>query len=111
MIPIRLPVPPLSSNLTKSQQNSISQKKSSFSYRIQKLLPDIAYDFTSESRISITLLLGFRACKDLDNGVKYFIDNLAKKYKFNDRQVFELIIRKQVVNKGSEFIEFSIKRF
>jgi Holliday junction resolvase RusA-like endonuclease len=46
---------------------------------------------------------------DIDNPVKPFMDILQKKYKFNDKDVFELVIKKQIVKKGCEKIEFHIE--
>jgi hypothetical protein len=46
---------------------------------------------------------------DWDNPIKPFQDILQKKYKFNDRDVFKAVIEKEIVKKGNEFIEFSIK--
>lgn len=45
---------------------------------------------------------------DIDNGLKPTIDVLQKKYGFNDRDIFELYVKKEVVKKGCEFIEFEI---
>lgn len=46
---------------------------------------------------------------DVDNGAKPFIDLLQKKYNFNDRDIYELTIRKEDVKKGMEFIEFEFE--
>lgn len=49
---------------------------------------------------------------DIDNGVKPFVDVLQKKYGFNDRQIYELHVKKIIVPKGEEYItfEFSEKK-
>jgi hypothetical protein len=46
---------------------------------------------------------------DVDNVVKPFLDILQKKYNFNDRYIFRLIVEKVIVVKGAEFVEFYIK--
>ena len=46
---------------------------------------------------------------DWDNPIKPFQDILQKRYNFNDRDVFRAVIDKEIVKKGDEFIEFSIK--
>ncbi len=46
---------------------------------------------------------------DIDNPTKMFLDILQKKYKFNDSQIWELILKKVVVPKKSEFVKFSIE--
>ena len=45
---------------------------------------------------------------DWDNPVKPFQDVLQKKYGFDDRRIVEATVRKQLVSKGSEYIQFSI---
>jgi Holliday junction resolvase RusA-like endonuclease len=47
---------------------------------------------------------------DVDNVVKPFIDILQKKYEFNDKYIFRLIVEKKIVAKGADFIEFYIKK-
>ena len=47
---------------------------------------------------------------DIDNGLKPFIDILQKKYKFNDRDIYELSVKKEIVKKGYEFIKFNIQK-
>ncbi len=46
---------------------------------------------------------------DIDNGLKPFIDCLVKKYNFDDRQIYELNVKKVIVKKGLEYIKFEIK--
>ena len=44
---------------------------------------------------------------DIDNMIKPFLDILQKKYKwFNDRDLYELQIRKEIVKKKQEYIYF-----
>lgn len=71
-----------------------------------KLNPQtIQYD-----RIGINIVFGVSSkLMDIDNGLKPFIDILQKKYKFNDRDIYELNVKKELVKKGSEFINFEIK--
>lgn len=46
---------------------------------------------------------------DIDNPAKLFIDILQKKYKFNDKEIFELNIKKVIVAKRKEFCEFKME--
>jgi len=46
---------------------------------------------------------------DVDNILKPFIDCLQLKYNFNDKMIYKLIVEKDNVPKGSEFIKFSLK--
>jgi len=45
---------------------------------------------------------------DIDNALKPWIDILQKKYNFNDRDIFELHVKKEIVPKGKEYIKFGI---
>jgi hypothetical protein len=45
---------------------------------------------------------------DIDNPVKPFIDVLQKKYKINDKDIFNLNIKKVKVNKFNDYIKFHI---
>ena len=45
---------------------------------------------------------------DIDNPVKPLTDCLQKKYGFNDKQIYKLIVEKEIVKKKEEFIEFRI---
>ena len=46
---------------------------------------------------------------DLDNPVKPLQDILQKKYGFNDKLIFEMVVRKFKVNKGKEYLKFEIQ--
>jgi Holliday junction resolvase RusA-like endonuclease len=62
-----------------------------------------------EPPLKLVITYGFSSkLADVDNPAKGFIDVLQKKYKFNDRDIFELIQRKEIVKKGDEFIDFEI---
>lgn len=61
--------------------------------------------------IELHLVVGFsNIASDIDNPIKPFIDVLQKRYGFNDKYIFRLIIEKQMVSKGGEFIQYTIKK-
>lgn len=61
--------------------------------------------------IELSLVVGLsNMASDVDNIVKPFVDVLQKKYEFNDKYIFRLIVEKKLVAKGAEFIEFYIKK-
>lgn len=74
-------------------------------YRLPKItLPQPPY--------KLSLSFGFsNKLSDLDNPVKAFTDVLQKKYGFNDRDIFELHVLKQIVPRGAEFVEFILTPF
>ena len=64
-----------------------------------------------EPPLKIEIKYGFSSkLADIDNPCKPFLDILQKKYGFNDRDIYELIQKKEIVPKGEEFIEFEIKK-
>lgn len=59
--------------------------------------------------LKIEFFFGFsNKASDLDNPVKLLLDIAQKKYGFNDKNVFELNVRKCIVKKGEEFIQMGI---
>ena len=43
---------------------------------------------------------------DIDNFLKPFLDCLSKKYHFNDKQIYEIHLRKNITKKWQEYIRF-----
>jgi len=75
--------------------------------KLLSLLPDI--DFKFSNRISLDIVFGYsNRLNDIDNGLKPLIDILQKKYNFNDRYIYELNVKKEIVKKGQEFIKIKI---
>jgi Holliday junction resolvase RusA-like endonuclease len=63
----------------------------------------------SEQMLRIEFFFGFsNKASDLDNPVKLLLDIAQKKYGFNDKNVYELNVRKCIVKKGEEFIQMGI---
>jgi len=46
---------------------------------------------------------------DIDNPLKPILDILQKKYLINDKDIYELHVKKTIVKKGFEFINFKIE--
>ena len=58
----------------------------------------------------VYLKFGFSSkTSDFDNCVKFFIDCLSDKHKFNDKLIRRAVIDVDIVPKGKEYIEFSLK--
>ena len=61
-------------------------------------------------RLKLTIEAGLsNKCQDVDNILKPFIDVLQKKHHFNDREIFEISVKKQLVKGGQEFITYLIE--
>ena len=48
---------------------------------------------------------------DIDNVLKPMLDILQKKYNFDDKHVYRLVVEKKVVKKGNEYIAFEISGY
>jgi Holliday junction resolvase RusA-like endonuclease len=63
----------------------------------------------TDQMLRVELFFGFSSkSADIDNPIKASIDLAQKKYGFNDKNVFELNVRKCIVKKGEEFIQMGI---
>jgi len=62
--------------------------------------------------LSIYYEFGFSSkASDIDNPVKPFQDILQKRYKFDDKLIEEMHVRKVKVTKGKEYVKFEIKTY
>ncbi len=48
---------------------------------------------------------------DGDNLIKCFQDSIARKYGFNDNQIYHWDVTKKIVKKGEEYAAFEIRRY
>jgi len=59
--------------------------------------------------IKLAIEFGFSSkASDIDNCCKSFIDCLVKKYKVDDRYIYEMHVFKSIVKKGDEYIKFKV---
>mgnify|MGYP003655836958 CR=1 FL=1 len=70
-------------------------------------LPDLEICTESHLRVDITFGYSTRAA-DIDNALKPFLDCLQKRYGINDNKIYFLNVKKEIVKKGKEFIDFNI---
>ena len=77
-------------------------------YESELLLKLVKIDVPNVS-IGLNIIFGFsNKLSDIDNPLKPFLDILQKKYNINDRDIYELNVKKEIVKKGDEFISFKI---
>ena len=63
-----------------------------------------------EGDLLLNVEFGFSSkASDIDNPVKPFLDCLQKKYGFNDKRIKKMIVSKEHVSKGNEYIYFNIE--
>ena len=84
-----------------------TDKYKAYEYELMPLLPVLS---VPNGLLHVQIVFGLSSkLNDIDNGLKPFIDILQKKYNFNDRDIYKLTVEKEIVKKGSEYIEFEIK--
>jgi Holliday junction resolvase RusA-like endonuclease len=103
----QIKIKPLSVNEAWQGKRYKSEKYKEYEQTMFLLLPR---DLTiPDGEIALTIDFGLsNVSNDIDNGLKPFIDILQKKYKFNDKKITKLGVKKTKVKKGNEYIRFSI---
>lgn len=104
---IRIGVKPLSVNEVWQGRRFKTPKYNSYSKLVLLSLPKfrlpappyrLFYEFGVSSKLA-----------DIDNNIKPFQDLLCQKYGFDDREIFELNVRKVITARGREYISFRIE--
>lgn len=76
----------------------------------RELLLKLPYFNLEKRKLKLSVVFGFSSkLQDLDNSIKQTQDILVKKYGVDDRYIFELNLRKEIVPKGHEFIDFNFE--
>ena len=105
---MKIQIKPLSVNQVWQGKRFKTKKYKSYEKELLLLLPKIKIDFKRD--LSVHLTFGFSSpLSDIDNPLKPILDVLQKRYGFDDKQIFELSVKKELVKKGSEFIKLNIK--
>lgn len=82
-------------------------KYKAFETELLLKLPKLKNDF--KGRLRLDIVIGYsNTLSDLDNALKPILDILQLKYGFNDRDIYEIRAKKEIVKKGKEFIDFNI---
>ena len=106
---IRIDIKPLSVNEVWKGKRFKSVKYMNYEKKLMFMLPRI---MLPEDELSLSFIVGFsNSGADIDNVLKPFIDVLQKKYRFDDKRIYRILIEKTIVPKGKEFIEFTISRY
>lgn len=104
---MKIEIKPLSVNQVWQGRRFKTKKYKNYEKELLYLLPPVEIDF--KSLLSIELTFGFsNRSSDIDNPLKPLLDVLQKKYGFDDKQVYELNVKKEIVKKGDEFITLKI---
>lgn len=104
---VKLDIKPLSVNEAWQGRRFKTDEYKRYERNILLMLPILSVP-TPPYRLSFTF--GFsNSLSDIDNPVKLITDILQKKYKINDKDIYQLSVQKTIVKKGKEFIELEIK--
>ncbi len=104
---IRINIKPLSVNEAWQGKRYKTEKYKRYQNTLLWILPKIAIP---EPPYELHFRFGFsNKLADWDNPVKLTQDILSKKYGFNDKLIRKAVIETEIVKKGSEYIEFSLK--
>ena len=108
MIAHKINIKPLSVNEAFKGRRFRTDKYDSFIFKMMSLLPK-NLEFPDKTNIKIAIEFGFSSkASDCDNGIKTFVDCLVKKYKVDDRYIYEMHVFKEIVKKGNEYIKFKV---
>lgn len=103
-----LNIKPLSVNEAFQGKRFKTDKYNDFIQKMHFLLPK-EIEISDKKNIKIAIEFGFSSkASDIDNCCKSFLDCLVKKYKFDDRNIYEMHVFKSIVKKGEEYIKFKI---
>ena len=105
---MRIRIKPLSVNEAFKGRRFKTDKHNAYVKELTLQLPPINIDFKDQLRVTFTFGFSNRGA-DIDNPIKPTMDCLQKFYGFNDNKVYSLEVKKEIVKKGDEFIEFRIE--
>lgn len=106
---IKLNIKPMSVNEAWQGKRFKTKKYNQYQKDCLMLLPSFKIP---SPPYKVTLIYGFsNKLSDIDNPTKQILDILQKKYNFNDKDIYEMILKKEIVAKGSEFIHIDIQHF
>lgn len=103
----KLDIKPLTVNQAWKGRRYKTEMYERYETDLLNILPKFNIEDKRDIRIDIEF--GISKLMDIDNGLKPLIDILQKKYKFNDRYIMELNIKKTVVKKKEHFIKINIE--
>ena len=100
-------IKPLSVNQAWQGRRFKTPKYKSYEKELILKLPNIKID--NNARLKVDIIFGYsNRASDIDNPLKPFLDCLQKKYNINDNMIYELTVKKEIVKKSKEFINFEI---
>lgn len=85
-------------------------KRKEYEFYEQELILRLPNINVADGKLKVYLEFGMsNSNSDWDNPIKPFVDVLQKKYNFNDNKIYEAHVKKVKVDKGQEYISFSLE--
>ena len=104
---VKLNVKPLSVNQAYKGRKFKTDKLKSYTTLVKCSLPPYKMP---KAPFKVYYVFGFSSkLSDIDNCIKNFQDILQVRYCFDDRDIYEMHVKKRIVPKGEEFIKFRIE--
>lgn len=106
---MRIDIKPLSINRAWKGRRFKTEEYEVYELELFYQLPKIVIP---EGKLSVTLEFGFSMkSSDIDNPIKTFLDILSKKYGFNDKRIYLLVVNKVDTPKKGDYIQFKIEPY
>jgi Holliday junction resolvase RusA-like endonuclease len=103
----KIDIKPLSVNQAWVGKLRKTNKLTKYNRDINLILPKASIP---DGNLKLSIVFGFSSkASDIDNPLKPFIDCLQNRYGFDDKNIYELNVKKEVVKRGCEYIEFDIQ--
>jgi Holliday junction resolvase RusA-like endonuclease len=105
----KINIKPLSVNKAWQGRRFKTPQYLAYEQAMMYLLPNLVIP---EGNLTVTITFGFaNKASDIDNGLKPFLDILQKRYGFDDKVIYRLIVDKTRAKKGGEYIRFAIQEY
>ena len=105
---INIKIKPLSVNKAWKGRKFKTKEYNYYILELKNKLPNIKIP---DGKLHLIIEFGFSSkASDVDNPLKPFIDVLQKRYGFDDKMIYKLDVKKEIVKKGEEFIKFKITK-
>ncbi len=109
MVEHNTPIKALSVNKAWQGKRFKTKEYLQYEKQVLLLLPRI---IIPDGKLLLEITFGMsNKASDIDNPLKPFLDILQKKYNFDDKQIYKLIVNKEITAKNQEFIKFKITKY
>ena len=102
-------IKPLSANQAWLGKKTKTPAYREYERRLMAALPDLEIP---DGPMTLKVIVRYSSrLADIDNALKPFIDILQKRYAFNDRHIYKLLVVKEIVPKGEEQLLFKLEEY